>query len=1381
MNLENLINLGALSGDARLRLDPAGAHVIAAPLEGGPARAWAVLPLKIPPLELTRTLTFDDISLIYSASRARFVLGGDDRWTFELDRFAGSPALSVSQSGSAVTLVLSGARFPGTEIPADLTARIYRHRTHGWALELQLAWGGFRATLGLRPFLEGSTAAAAPVALDGVACPLDADHTITTQGLGVALFRPSWTLAAAGAGIVHLRGYGPDVVRHLLTVALLAPGMAGLMLAPPDRRSALFVGVDQPFALDFWPTVAGELEFSAAQPPFRWLAVEAGEDAAGPRRLLAAAGDLASTLEFTPSPELRRVDGQPYRIPLDRPIFVALYGPAPALLARGLLAQLGDDTRDLHTPRVSLLLGRPRDHRPFVLGQVGDQRALTCELTWLAHAARPGGLVADPLPQADTRLRFVLADAPAPSPERGEVRLHLGAAPVTITSPVAIRLRLLRPRDLLQLTYELLGLRLVAAGDTADLQRAAAAATLVVHFQPQTLGEESIYEADGDTPHTTLPDPPVLAYLSEPTRLAFTLRSDAHALPYDLHTLLAWDDPRLAPKLAPAATPVDVGPIQIRAPRADETSIEPTFRLILSPDASALWRHAEAPVERAGRTELWHTRLLRRPTRGPRLVRESRPVLRAIWTLGHPNPPQNPGPGPDGMVMSLTPDERTIVVSQSVHSDPPHADLMLSALGAWLDLDARWPDESLQIATWVHRATMGRDHYVRVVRRGFLFPYGHRAVLIAITERKVQQRPLGRLGAYLRRREFIVVREPELDYQPDFGVPARYPYQGRETPLLRLRILDRTTPNLDLDTATPRWLRVGGQDHLLRLRAWDREGRAVDFTAPVAFIPQPAPGPGAAATIKGQVDAANAVLLAQPARARRPLHGQRLAFAPIARAGDTTFEVESLTVTAKQVHWQPGDLHRPCLPFLREAALVLPALRHFGGDATATAVVYHPPYLSGGFDGKGELFLATKSPPPMRFGGARSTAETGALVTPNLAVGGVSRVLGLTGEGLGQIDGGTFDPATYFGSALGAKLLGGVTLSDILSAVGFTGSAGAGKIPQWAEVIDGPRRRFELTWRTDKLKSAPPFVPRGGAALEISAVAELATDGDVRATTSATLRAFAINLFDVIEIVFDHVTFLARPGAKPDVDVAVTDVNFLGALAFVQKITDYLSLDGFKDPPSIDVSAAGIRVGYTLAVPAITVGVFSLQNLRLGAEITLPFDGSPLRARFALSSRDDPFTITVMIFGGSGFFAVAVGLDGVEGLEVQLEFGGNWALDFGVASGGVYAMAGIYIGFDGPTDTTTLTGYVRAGGHLSVLGIVSISLEFYLGLTYQKVGDSGRAWGEARMTFEVEVLFFSVGFTAEVRREFAGSSHARTFQDALAPDEWAEYCDAFAL
>ena len=71
------------------------------------------------------------------------------------------------------------------------------------------------------------------------------------------------------------------------------------------------------------------------------------------------------------------------------------------------------------------------------------------------------------------------------------------------------------------------------------------------------------------------------------------------------------------------------------------------------------------------------------------------------------------------------------------HPEPIDAStLMLSALGGWLEARGTWDPPGLAVEEWSHRAAMGRDHCVRVVYKGYLFPFGHRVSLIKVSERK---------------------------------------------------------------------------------------------------------------------------------------------------------------------------------------------------------------------------------------------------------------------------------------------------------------------------------------------------------------------------------------------------------------------------------------------------------------------------------------------------------------------------------------------------------------------------------------------------------------------------------------------------------------------
>jgi len=246
-----------------------------------------------------------------------------------------------------------------------------------------------------------------------------------------------------------------------------------------------------------------------------------------------------------------------------------------------------------------------------------------------------------------------------------------------------------------------------------------------------------------------------------------------------------------------------------------------------------------------------------------------------------------------------------------------------------------------------------------------------------------------------------------------------------------------------------------------------------------------------------------------------------------------------------------------------------------------------------------------------------------------------------------------------------------------------------------------------------------------------------------------------------------------------DVSADGMDLTFAGPLKFVNTLKNLLPANGFSDPPYLDITASGIRAGYVLGIPSFGVGIFSIQNIGLSAGLSLPFVDQPAGVRFAVSERHKPFLTTVALFGGGGFFAIALNARGIEQIEAAIEFGGNLSLNLGIASGGVYVMAGIYFSMTG--DEVKLTGYLRCGGYLEVLGLISISIEFYLGFTYRdKGGDKGEVWGQATVRVCVKIAFVNKSVPLTVERKFAGAAGDPTFDQLVEPEDWEAYCRAFA-
>jgi hypothetical protein len=390
------------------------------------------------------------------------------------------------------------------------------------------------------------------------------------------------------------------------------------------------------------------------------------------------------------------------------------------------------------------------------------------------------------------------------------------------------------------------------------------------------------------------------------------------------------------------------------------------------------------------------------------------------------------------------------------------------------------------------------------------------------------------------------------------------------------------------------------------------------------------------------------------------------------------------------------------------------------------------------------------------------------------------------------------------------RLLEGAPRQTVLSAIDVVVQVldAAGDLLTLLEILTGDELTIRFDWNpplknwalpgsnpaTDPLFRAND--PRG---FLVAVEAKVKKNGQSapKITVVCSLKSFDLVLIapaSFIELNFEKIEFRVDSAAKMDVDVLLTDIKFVGPLSFVETLRDLIPLDGFSDPPFLDITPQGIDAGFSLALPNIAVGVFNLSNLSLGAGFTVPFIGQPVAVRFNFCTREQPFNLTVTLFGGGGWFGITLDPHGIQILEAGFEFGASISVDFGVASGGVHIMAGVYFRME--QTACSLTGYFRLGGHVSVLGLITASLELYLELRYEF--ESGKCVGKATLTIEVEVFVFSGSVTITCEKKFAGSNGDPSFRDLMGvnpalslPDElaliddataypWRHYCEAFA-
>lgn len=770
-----------------------------------------------------------------------------------------------------------------------------------------------------------------------------------------------------------------------------------------------------------------------------------------------------------------------------------------------------------------------------------------------------------------------------------------------------------------------------------------------------------------------------------------------------------------------------------------------------------------------------------------------------LRSRGHWNPPRTQAP----VVVPHRPDFNHIF--EGLRAARPRARGALRAGIQSIDdirllpgLVQRTP-EQLDLSEWVHIAAQGRDHYVRIVYEGELWPFRHRAALVKVTERKFMEQG-GIVGAYLMQRMFIVVREPERRLS-DRGSPFR---RVRLTTLVTPDIAD---PSPIAGTVRSFWVEVmtsATTRDLFRFHAvgTDVAGDAVDFTVPLMFV-----------SISDIADRSRLTAVAREynnasniARRSAAVPGQKVTFAERdpARPNDNTQLVTQALTFVVDAAGNP--------PQMLKGDVKVPQVAELLGTDTPTAIRYFKDYVAGGFDAatgvfaevvKEDLTRFTPDDPfaalvPDTLGVNFSSDKAGGFATPNLGVSTLTRALGPLAGKVQDAVADTFDPSTFFQKGL-ARLFGSFDLVDLLPQA--TLGTNAPKLRTQTEDVPGGKTVVAtLDWEPE-VKNLDLGVAafekdyQGRASkLQIHGRIEkpITLDGlgappadGVKFEFTGTLNDFRVSVLKSVYINVVAFSFATRSSQKPNVKVnldPVTPVEFAGDLKFVEELRKAIPPDLFGKGPSLDIAPTGIRAGFAFALPPVAVGVFALRDVSLGAALTLPFlDGKPV-FDFNVSERAHPFLLSVAIFGGGGFFHLQLDTAGIKQLEAALEFGATASLDIGVASGEVHIMAGIYFAMQRKENSTelacVLSGYLRMGGSLSVLGLIKISVEFNLSFTYDGVRD--KAYGRATLTVQVEVLFFSTSVELTVERAFGGSGDPTFGELMTTPDAWSDYALAFA-
>ena len=893
--------------------------------------------------------------------------------------------------------------------------------------------------------------------------------------------------------------------------------------------------------------------------------------------------------------------------------------------------------------------------------------------------------------------------------------------------------------------------------------------------------------------------------------------------------------------------------------------------------------------------ELWHTMLGVRLKNG-KTTRELTgfKTIRALWAdEASPDYKILPPLGEPFMASLDGNDRHVLVHTTSNYSIPQYSpkavevkNLMLSSLGAYLDWHAFFDvpspaDNELNIIEWEHLATLGRDHYVKVVREGYLFPFGHRAALVKVTERKFHKETK---SAVNRQRMYIVVLEKEVLYSrnnpnnqfipfafqsvqinttqtPNIDNPLEEPIINvpSNTGTMKLRALGNQKQRFggSANTSYNFYINVNKKGYPFDIVLTDKEGVEHVLRMPLAFL-------------ENRV-ARNSNLMQQLIEKYKPnelynlmyLNEQDIAYAESMLDGDTSFETQTIQFGA-ELYPTSGEADIKFHPTIQEAHVFIKQLNEMTGVRKPAIIQLEDD------NNEGTVFASVKEA-VVDF--SNGSDKAGGFLSPNMSISALSKLQGPVGGEMADSKSLTFNPDDFFKALEDfpvAKIFGVIKIFDLLLGDLSLGNAfddiksltkkakdeiedmkteilylenqakelqedlsgqinnlkqaikdktnelldvlngNIPKIPNFKTYVTTEAFYAEYKWQPE-FKSNPIKVIEDvlhvrvddpNKALTITTALEKPFDSSKEASFTGTARfeKFGIDLVPLLAVNFNYLEFKSGNSQKTNVKVdidAEKPIEFKGALSFVNNLQNIIPSTGFSDDgPYIKLQPTQVTAGFTIGIPNIEVGICMISNISLGAHVTLPFTGAPLEMGFNFCKRENPFMLTISCFGGGGYFMMITTLKGLKSIEAAFEFGAAMSLNVGVASGGVSVMGGIYYKFEiiekaittGTGDevmeeigSSTIIGYLRINGHLSILGIISISMEFYL--AFVAVFSDGKVQkleGIATVKVKVEVLFFSKTVKVTVRRELKGADADPKFIEMIDEDDWQEYCMAFA-
>lgn len=251
-------------------------------------------------------------------------------------------------------------------------------------------------------------------------------------------------------------------------------------------------------------------------------------------------------------------------------------------------------------------------------------------------------------------------------------------------------------------------------------------------------------------------------------------------------------------------------------------------------------------------------------------------------------------------------------------------------------------------------------------------------------------------------------------------------------------------------------------------------------------------------------------------------------------------------------------------------------------------------------------------------------------------------------------------------------------------------------------------------------------------------------------------------------LVIEKAKLLCDQSKKITFDIKAENVKLQSALSFLSDLINKFNSgdNGFR----VDIVGASVKSTLNLPLADVQFGTFGITNLKLGFSFSVGMDSGKFffASSLSIASPERPFTFTVFILGGAGWFDFDVRVVPGQYIETVLSVcitaSASLGVNLGPVSGAIAAYFGVKVEYRSSSkgSSTLIYGIVIIfSGHVDVMRIASADIALTLEANYSNKG--GGLVGRGTVKISIKICWcFTLHVNKSVSYKFGNKSKQRS-------------------